>query len=113
MDTSRTDVDVGEGLFDGLARGTVLHRFAILEKARGNRPVATARLDGTLAQQYLALPLGHAAHNNPRIVVVNRVAGGADETQPLIAGRDARFEHLATVRAEFHAMGDGCLVSAL
>ncbi len=57
-------------------------------KPAGKVQIAAARLDGTPAHQDAALEHGHAACDDPGILVVDRAAGGADEARQVIARGD-------------------------
>ena len=68
----------------------------------GNGPVAAPRLDGALADQDAALVLGHAAHHELRVPVVDRPAGGADRSRQVVAFGDAQHDGRRAARAELH-----------
>ena len=90
------------GFLQRLARGRRLQRLAVLQEAGRRGPVAATRLDGALAQQNAALPFGHAADHDARILVVNGAAGGAHRARQIVAGRDAHLHRLTAGWTEFH-----------
>ena len=66
----------------------MLQGFAVLHEAGGHRPKAQARLDGAPAQQDPALPFGHAAEHQQRVLVMDHAAVRADVARQVIAVGD-------------------------
>src|SRR5690242_13107372 len=88
----RADFNVGEGLFLRFTGGRLLKGLAVLHEAGGYGPEATPRLDSPPTQQDSALVLGNAAHDQARILIVDRSAGIADVTGDQITRRDAQLD---------------------
>src|SRR6266404_3063300 len=77
----RADLDPRHRLFVALARRRGLQGLAVFHESGRYRPKPQARFDRTAAQQDLALPLGQAAQNQQRVLVVNHAAICADEAR--------------------------------
>ena len=69
-----TDSTVCTGFFERFSGRAAGERFAQLHEAGRHGPVAVARFYRSLAEQDLAVPFGHAADDDQRILVVHGVA---------------------------------------
>jgi len=63
--------------------------FTDFHKSGWQGPIAEARFDGAAAQQNLVVPDGQGADYIAGVLVVNRAAGIAHETLPVISRRNA------------------------
>ncbi len=92
--------------FPGLARRTLFRGLVVFHVARGQGPVARARLDRPAAEQQL-LPAGHdGADHDLRVLVGDEAARVADQPLPVVALGDAALEALGLVAAFSVAHGD-------
>jgi len=98
----RSDGDFRERLFERFTRRGLLQRLAVLQEARGNGPVAAARLDRAAAQQDAAVMLGDAPHHDSWIQIMDRAARLAHVTGQGIAVGDAQPDRSAALVTELH-----------
>src|SRR5258708_33363704 len=85
----------------------MLQRFPVLHEAGRHRPVATARLDRTAAEQNALPVLGHAANDQPRVLIMDGAAGLADVARQIVAGGGAVVGGGAALAAEIHDVREG------
>ena len=97
------DLDVRVRLLQCFAFGAVRRGLAVLEESGGHRPQPVARLDRALAQQHPILPCGNAAHDDLRVLIVDRPAGVAHVARQRVSGRNANGDTSAAVRTEVHS----------
>src|SRR6185437_2261533 len=88
----------GRGLLQGLP---------VLHESGGHRPVAAPRLDRAPAEKNAAGVLGHAADDQPRVLIMDGAAGVADMPGEVIARRYAKLHPGAALRAEIHGLHEG------
>src|SRR6266567_4262929 len=99
----RSDLDLGARLLHGLARGAGQDRLAVLQEPRRERPQSVSRLDRSLAQQDLTVPLRQTADDDLGILIMHRTAVRAHVARQRVAVRDAVLERRgAAVAAEIH-----------
>src|SRR5690348_10714971 len=97
-------------LLGGFAGRAGDDRLAVLEKARGQRPQAVARIDRPPAQEHPALPIRQTADDDLRILIVDRAAARAYPPRKRVALRNPLLERGgAAVAAEFHGPPGGLM----
>src|SRR5215208_5178692 len=91
---------VGERFLLAFTRRALLERFAVLHESCGDGPIAPPRLYGAPANQNAPLMLGHAAHHDLGVRVMNQAASPKSMARHVIACGDLECDGLATVTAE-------------
>src|SRR5665213_303276 len=90
------------GLLQRLTGGRLLHGLPVLHEPGRKGPIAQAWLDGPAAQQDAPVVVRDTAGDDPRVLVVNGPAMGADKPRQVIARRNAQLDGLAALAAEVH-----------
>lgn len=90
----------------GLRRG-----FPVFHETCGQRPVASAWLDGATAEQYLVFPDGQAAADDLRIFIVDGMAVITHMASAGVTFGGALYDRVAALTAEVHAGLHMCRMS--
>ena len=72
------NINLRTGLLAGFTNGSLDCRFAVLHETGRQCPESVTRFDGSSAQEYLAVPFGDAADNQPGIFILDVAACIAD-----------------------------------
>ena len=96
------DFDARVRFLERFARRTLKGGFAVFHETRGHGPQAMPRFYAAAAQQDFVFPLGYAADDHARILVVDGGTRDAHEARQRVAFGYAQFYRCAAITAEFH-----------
>jgi hypothetical protein len=94
--------DACAGFLQRLSDRRLSHRLVVLHEARGERPVAIARLDRAAAKENPPRVLRDRADDQLGVLVMDLAAGVADVARQAVAGRHAPRDRGTAVGAELH-----------
>ena len=95
-------LDMDAGFFEDFAGGAFLNRLAVFHVAAGDIPKAFAGFDGAFGEEDFAAPDREAAGDDIRVLVVDGIAGIADEAKMGVAFDFLENNGMGAVGAEFH-----------